>query len=327
MVQVLGLLASACNEPHYVEPFDGGTREQRVTDDGSAALASDTDAGGRPDDRGGELSSEAQALTGKYAIQVRFHGQDSTLGTLAPMSNELILLATIEAVDGGDELRMTAQLCRDHGVVRGPFTQVLAEVVHADRQPPRVWDLVVKNGSFYTKGVPLRLGYEESAPPGCTPGGKLARLPEQVWLGAASATCSCPTSDLPPTQPDDCRVTDLDQDSHPGVTIATTGALVGENYVRVRDTSEFLDGIIATGKRHRSAYDRVEDLYQLECTGRGGCTRANLRACPVKFNTALFAPLPDQDANGAAWRCETLMQAIEAGEYVSSEPLTFPSGC
>ena len=169
------------------------------------------------------------------------------------------------------------------------------------------------------------MGYDEVTPPACSRA-KLPRGSSQVWLGDPSASCTCPGSELPPTLPSDCRVNDPDEDGHPGVTIALAGAIESEDYVRFRDSSQFVDGIVASGKRHRSSFDKLEELYQLACA-KGGCTRANLQACPAKFNTVLFSPLTDMTADGKPWSCAVLLAEIAAGRHFADEPLEFPSGC
>ncbi|MEY4509083.1 MAG: hypothetical protein RLZZ450_1205 [Pseudomonadota bacterium] len=277
-------------------------------------------------DAGQAVSAELQPLLGMYAVRVRFHGQDATLGTLAPLSNELIMLVSIEPDGTSGKLLMTGQRCRDHGVVKGPFSQLFVQMVHPELQPVRRWNLVVRDGAFSTEGPSTFVGYEERAPSGCVPGGTLPRRPAQVWLGDAEATCTCPGSDLPPTLATDCRVNDPDLDGHPGVTIALAGAFESEDYVRLRDASQFTDGIIASGRRHRALFDKLEDMYQLECANKG-CTRANLSACPARFNTALFAPLSPMAAGGKNWSCALLLDEIAAGAHFAEEPLEFPSGC
>jgi len=360
---VLILLASACNSPTYsppdnpvdaapdggsIEPIESGEEggivdssragadgglvdpglgardagpDSAVFDDGGTTLV-------RPEPPGTPMvpTSAPAELLGRYAIQIRFYGQDSTLGTIAPMVNELIMLASIEADATSGKLQMTSQLCRDRGEVRGPFSQVFAAVVRPDLQPPRTWDLIVQDGSFRTDGPPALIGYDEPAPTGCSAGVKLKRRAEQVWLGDANAVCSCPSSETPPTQPDDCRVNDLDGDTHPGVTIALSGAAVSQDYVRFKDSSQFVGGIIATGKRHRASYAKLEELYQLDCAPRS-CTRANLRACAAQYNTAWFTPLPELATGDAPWTCASLMKEVDEGKHVSPEPLDPKGGC
>lgn len=148
----------------------------------------------------------------------------------------------------------------------------------------------------------------------------------QVWLGDTNARCTCSSSDSPPTLASDCPVDGPDQDDHPGVTIALAGAFESEDCVRPRDASQFTDGIIASGRKHRAPFDEVEDMYQLACANRAARAPTRRRARP-QFNTALFSPLSALAAGGKSWSNELLLDEIARGAHFAEEPLDFPSGC
>jgi hypothetical protein len=281
--------------------------------DAEAGAADTRDAESTPD--GGS------SLEGTYALRVRFFGRSTLLGATAPLANELVVLARIEARDAA--LHMTTTNCRDRGYVSTPLGRVNAQMVRPELQPPRDYLLEVTDTSFQAQSAPALLGYDEAPPVECSPGAKIPRQAEQDWL---EDTCDCPSSDLPPTLPSDCRVNDLDDDENPCVTIVLTGAIESRDHVRVRDSSRYVEGTIGPNRALRASYEKVEDLYQLSCQGPT-CARTDMSVCPPALNPVQFVALPAAPASGGSWSCGALLSELNQGRYLPDEPLEFPSGC
>ena len=288
-------------------------------DDGGAlpdANAPAADAGGR------EVEAWKRQLEGRYVLRYRSYAREQTLGGLAVVASVQHSLATI-AVDESGEATLTTQLCDDRGELTVAFAKTYIRASRPEKQPPRTFRLLYQDGAFQTIGDPSIIGYSEAAPLDCAPGRKLPARSDQPWL---RTQCDCPTSELPPTSVTDCRLTDSDEDGHPGYTLQLSGFVQGQDYCRVRDASQLVNGQIAPNGRHSATLMRITDFFQLACEGNG-CTRANGEACPGVMNVAEFAPLTP--AGGAApASCSEVMRQVGAGVYYSDNPLLIPSpGC
>lgn len=322
-----GLAAlGACSEPRYDRDpeVDGKASNQGPADAGPSDEA-DTGAldASTPEPQMARLEDDAgprSPLEGRYVVRARFAGRSTLLGATAQMVNELIQLVEIKSVAG--ELHMLTTTCRDRGYASTPLGRVNAQMLRPELQPPRDFRIEQSGSTFRAESAPALLGYSEPPPAACTAGASIPRQPAQVWLGGAP--CSCPSSDLAPTLPGDCRVDDLDDDGKPGVTIVLSGAVESSDYVRVRESSRYLDGVIDPGGAHHASYEKIEDLYQLQCQGPY-CTRTEMTACAAASNPVTFVRLPA--SAGQSWTCSALLSEINQGRFLRDEPQEFPSGC
>jgi hypothetical protein len=174
--------------------------------------------------------------------------------------------------------------------------------------PVRHLELLVTGGSFRTQGEPLLLGYESLSEADCPPSTRIAK-PDRRWL--TDGKCSCPSSDLPPTKRDDCRVIDNDKDSFPGATVRYTSG--SDSYMAIRDRSQLVEGVLDPAGFHRASYLRLGEANALQCTA--GCSGSpNVSLCPQQSNPVRFQPLSELAPDGQPWTCATLQT------YVVSHP-------
>jgi hypothetical protein len=286
--------------------------------DGAQALGASGTSGdaGLPDQ---ELWK--RQLEGSYVLRYRSYAREQTLGGLAVVASVQHSLATI-AVDDAGSVTLTTRLCDDRGELTVPVAKTFIRAANPTSQPPRTFRLLYEDGTFRTEGEPSFVGYNEAVPAGCNAGGKLPPRSDQPWI---RTQCDCPSSDLPPTSPSDCRLTDSDGDGHPGYTLQLSGFVQGQDYCRLRDASQLVAGRIMQNGRHTATLVRITDFFQIACEGNS-CTRANGETCPGVMNVAEFVRLP-ATISSSEDACAEVMAQVNAGVYYSDNPLAVPSGC
>lgn len=264
----------------------------------------------------------AVALMGTYAVRTRFYGREQPT-RLVPFTHELVHLVELRYDAASGRVSMDASLCEDHGdILTMPPASV--RVLFPDKVARRSLTVLYQDGFFRTEAPPLLTGWHEDVPSGCASASSAARGADQTWL--SGGTCVCPKSDVPPTAKNDCRIGDSDGDGAPGQTIQVSGAFDDKNYVRVKDFSQFVRGVIASNGRHVAQFSRNEDFYVLECAGGGPCPRNSLEFCAA--SEVLFEPLRAPPASGSSWTCADVRTQKEAcALFGGCTPLTLPSGC
>lgn len=301
--------------PIQVDPRapDAGLAAEASTA-GDASLPDDA----RVDDTGAEAASWKDRLRGRYALRIRNYSRVQALEGLAALANEVLWLADV-AIEADGRVMMTTRVCQDRTHIGMSFLgESWAEMVSPEVLAGRRFELLYVNGQFRTEGAPALHGYTDDVPPECAPGRTAAARPDQVWL--RNGTCDCPSATTPPTSPNDCRVTNPDDDAFPGYTIRLSGGFTGFDYIRNKDASQFEEGRIDPDKRHSARYTRIYDFYQLGCA-RPPCARSSPEFCPSVPNVVEFAPLTEP------LTCAELVRQTDDGRLFRPEPLRAPAGC
>jgi hypothetical protein len=345
-------LLSACTQPVYQAPspdaataprceLDCGAGVPRTTPqteppgDGSRAQVPERDSGSPKDstpdaaepylDDGAAPSSlgsagSAARLVGDYAILARYFGWDTT-GLGGSFSEEIVSLASIRSAADG-KLTMTTHTCDHRGSADAlVVAPIISRVVSPQALPPHHFDLEVTGDTFRTTGPAVPAGYEEVSAADC-PAGTKKNYPERRWLPGGE--CTCPTSKLPPTQIDDCRVVDSDDDQEAGLTVEYKGGTENITRTRLRDSSQIVNGVIDAAGKHRAAFAADMGTYHLKCE-LSSCTQRAARVCAPEFNPVRFLPLATR-ADARAWTCEDVEREIDdTGQF--GLPVTTPPEC
>jgi len=264
----------------------------------------------------------AAAFEGTYAVRTRFYGREQPT-QLVPFTHELVHLVDVHYDATSGRVSLDAALCEDHGdLLTTPPASV--RVLYPDKVARRSFNVLYEEGFFRTEAPPLLTGWHEAEPAGCATASTAARSADQTWL--TGGTCSCSSSDVPPTAKNDCRIEDSDGDGAPGQTIQVSGGFDDKNYVRVKDFSQFVRGVIASNGKHVAQFARNEDFYVLQCAGGGPCPRNSLDFCAV--TEVLFEPLRALPASGKSWTCADVRAQKDACTFFGGcTPLTLPNGC
>jgi len=279
---------------------------QATTEDAGAASAQNS------------ASSGAQRLVGDYAVLTRFFGWDAT-GVGGSFSDEIVSLASIRSASDG-KLTMTMQTCDLRGTVNLlVVAPIMSRVVSPEKLPPRHYSLQVAGDTFSTTGPAVAAGYKELAPADCPVGSKQTH-PERGWLPGGE--CTCPTSTLPPTHIDDCRVVDSDGDHEAGLTIDYRGGAENITRTRLRDSSQMVSGVIDAAGKHRASFAPDTGTFHLKCEPTR-CTQTAWRVCAPEFNPVHFLPLATR-ADARAWTCEDVVLEIDGTGQFGTKSTTAP---
>ncbi len=128
------------------------------------------------------------------------------------------------------------------------------------------------------------------------------REPKQAyWRGMREGV---PIGEPLPDHPDDPRVSDLDSDGNPGLTVKVSGLIDGEIFLVQRSWSE-LDGVLLSGNRieGRVHWDSEEQIL--------GASRQLLASKPKK------RPAPDQSGN--FFRMRRVPNSATCGEVLARQ--------
>jgi len=293
-------------------PSDAGT-----TGDVSRTPDAAPDQAAIPATPGASAPPEAEALSGTYAVRARWYARDSS--QIVAFTHEMVWLATIRFDEQAGAIKMDAQLCADEGDIVSTIP-TSTFVRFPERLPSRTYNIVLNGGVFTAIGAPLAMGYDADPPVPCKAGQRVAASPLQVWN--KDGLCDCALSDSLPTTVSDCRVTDPDTDMQPGIAVDLKGGLNTYNSVRVRESSQFVNGLIRADKKHTAELFKDEQYYVLACKP-DTCSNAVYTYCPSKFHPVEFVPLgAAEQAPGFSCR-----DAIAARGQFSNVPRSFPSGC
>lgn len=209
----------------------------------------------------------------------------------------------VQQAPGTNQLRMRWRTCAYRGQIVVPLFPVINYAVSSPQSfPERTFDLTVSGDTFQASAPPSTIGYQSVA--GCAAGASQSH-PERSWLFAGE--CSCPSSDLPPTAPTDCRVIDSDDDGNPGFTVQFTGGTENASYSRIRDSSQIVSGRLSPDGRHSAQFLANTDTFQLSCA-REPCTRSSAQLCPVTQNPVRFLPLAP---GNLGWDCAGALDAAD----------------
>ncbi|MDB4974035.1 MAG: hypothetical protein JWN48_2376 [Myxococcaceae bacterium] len=282
------------------------------------------DAG--PSDGGAlALSADEAALSGSYAIRVRYFLSDLPARAFK-FQHELVLRGEIHAARANPGLELDVELCRHQWqILPGDGTSKDSQIVHPDKWPRRTFALHYADGEFHTTGDPLAVGYDPVLPTECTAGDQIPKGPEQVWI--SGNLCDCPSSAGLPTSANDCRVVDTDDDRRAGLTVTTSGSPPFIAAIRDLDQSQFIAGRVHTDGRLSAQFFAADDLYVLACEPlTPGCLNLSVTSCQPDSQPVLFEPLQPA-ASGASLTCADILARYATKELFTSDPLIFPSGC
>jgi len=329
-------LCVACAVPNYPSSEDGGEllpvgsrdagSSRPDAADASPPMTSPDAANAISDDASTAVEDAAAALAdaalsttpeafplGQYAVLTRFYGTSAATGG-GWFGEEALALAEVRRAGNG--LSMTLQTCAYRGRLVVPlFPLIDYTVLKPETFPARTLQLVIRGNTFSTLGEPSLIGYQELTD---CPAGSTQSHPDRPWL--ASGRCSCPSSNLPPTSPSDCRVIDSDSDNEPGVTVQFNGGAENFAHSRMRDSSQLMFGVIAPDGHHSAQFAANFDNYQLSCA-REPCSRGSAQVCPIAQNPVRFLPL-----EARAWTCSEVVSAVDNSSQLGLGAITSP-GC
>ncbi|MEY4515199.1 MAG: hypothetical protein RLZZ450_7321 [Pseudomonadota bacterium] len=248
---------------------------------------------------------------GRYAVLARFYGSSAATGG-GWFAEESVALVDVRRVPGSTGLTMNWETCAYRGQITVPLFPLISYAVLSPQTfPRRTFALTVAGTSFQAMGEPGLAGYE-ALPASSCPSGSAQTHGDRGWL--TGGRCTCPTSELPPTAVDDCRVIDSDSDGKPGFTVQFTGGAENFSYSRMRDASQIVGGQLSADGRHTAQFVANVDTYQLRCA-REPCSRGSTQACPVSKNPVRFLPL-DAKPDGRDWSCSEAVAAVDASGLV-----------
>jgi hypothetical protein len=292
---------------------EAATSPERLGDSGRDPLPTTTPDAGEASElaEAGTSAAEDRELPGSYALITRFFGRDSS--GVGYFREDIVSLATIERTAVAGKFRMQTQTCEHTGYVDPELLvePIVSRLLFPQFVPLRSYELTVSAGRFRSAGEPMLAGYEEPSATRPCPAGTKQRHPERGWL--PNGECTCPISELPPTQASDCRVVDTDGDTHPGMTVQFAGGTENVTYSRLRDSGQLIDGTLSPDGQHRASYAAMLDTFHLECT-MSTCTRRGVRICPPDFNPARFVRLQAR-SDGRAPTCDDVLREVAAPGY------------
>jgi hypothetical protein len=312
--------------PSDVGPIVLGKPDAKVSEGSEAAVdepQSPHDAGALDAPDAGMVVAPpvgpAALLLGRYAMRRRYFGRSSLGSTLGTFVEESIALVDITPHEIAGKLKMTYQQCNAWtNVTSGVYSNIVNRPLFPVL-PPRVLDVVVIGDTFHTEGPPHLIGYT-SAAPGCTAGAKLAAL-DKPWI--TSGMCTCASSSAPPTQEDDCRVSDEDGDKLAGITTRSSGGgLSGsEQRLRIREVSQYVNGVIAPDRRHSARFEVARDEHTFKCVG--GCMTWGVVGCPADRNQVFLELLPANEP----FDCASLASAVDEFRVLANPKPVNPTDC
>jgi hypothetical protein len=344
LATLIALMDASCEQPSYdalrdaAPPStlsnDAGTLPARASDAGpraeadaglsaqsgavpDAAVTSDAAVPSAP--AGPCADCDLEFAPGRYAVLARFYGSSATTGG-GWFAEESVALVDVRRVPGSTGLTMDAETCAYRGQLTVPLFPTISYVVLSPQTlPRRTFALTVTGKGFQAMGEPALFGYEALRAGSC-PGGSVQTHADRGWL--AGGQCTCPSSELPPTTVDDCRVIDSDGDGKPGFTVQFTGGAENFAYTRLRDASQIVNGQLSADGRHTAQFIANVDTYQLRCA-REPCSRGSAQVCPVAKNPVRFLPLAARP-DGKDWTCSETVAAVDASGLIGLGPPTQP---
>lgn len=262
-----------------------GCEEPRFTDSADASLQTNCDATQCPASsslvEAGASDDPRTRWEGHYAARTHLYLVDGLLNTDA----ELLTLVDIKR--DGNRLVMEQQLCLYDG---GWNAVLVLGRLRYEYPNLRARAKVTFDGEhFSTEALISQLGMGEP-PAACSGSSTAPASPEQRWL---SGTCDCPKPNTVPANARDCRVTDPDNDSHPGF---TTRGLVNADtwsyYITQQQRIRYLAGYREADRLYAS----VEHQDKTQTHGCGdkspvACPVGAEQSCPAKYNLAELVPV------------------------------------
>jgi hypothetical protein len=313
------LLAGGCAEPTFERAgADGGPALGPSDADAPAPAPAAPDAAEPTGDASSvvaALPSWAEPLRGRYALRARFYGREQSSGTQT--LQEVLALALV-AQDRAGPLVLELRLCDNTGIAKAALgPELTTRIQYPELYPMRRFPIELRDGVWSTNKVPTSIGYEAEAP-GCG-AGDATGLRQRAWL--KDRLCQCPSdTDMLPTSLDDCRLSDPDADSQPGITVKLTGLFSGTDNVRLKDFSQLVHGRVAPDGRHRAEYAIREDYYALTCTACTGGAQPNITDCHPGNNPVELVPID------ASFGCSEIVRGA-ADSLFSNESRVFPTDC
>ncbi len=212
----------------------GESDSNKVVDNPDAGAQGDA---GAPQDRGeydacttNSPADPAPDLTGRWAIRTVASRYAPKTGLTSAFYTRTISILLADQTQDGTELGLDARYCAQHAEDPDSLAHVVIPESYVDSLQP-----FVRRGR-YAKGEQ---------------GAELFLLPS--FAEVMGATLEDPFDDPLPTDVDDERVMDQDQDGNPGITIKLSGIASGDLYVVQRQTSVWTGIAVST--------DRVEGHY------------------------------------------------------------------
>ena len=299
-----------CDAGSCPDSPNGGPDADGPDADGPDADGPDADSPADASDDGAALTGDPVRDTwiGRYAVRSAMYSVDGFLHSVA----EMLSLVQIKASGAG--LVLEEQLCK----FEGGWNTVLVEGYVRYEFPPvkSTATMSYTSEGFGSATNIFAYGYAEP-PAACLGAATLAVDPAPPWW---TGDCSCTQESGPPTDLSDCRITDPEPDSHPGITLdALVNGTVWPYYGVQQQRVRYLNGY-RQGNRLYASQEARDTTHIFECPGApAGCLVGAAVACPPRYNTSEFAPIAGN------YDCQRLV--LEESGLFPTPIAPFPAAC
>jgi len=315
------LALAGCAEPRFGAPDTLDSSSPGNGLDAQEAACEAAQCPAAPDlgwDAGGLLDASYDAVVmtgdpvrdswiGRYAVRSAMYSVDGILHGSA----ELLSLVEIKA--GATGLVLEEQLCKFEG---GWNTLGIEGYLRFEFPPSKSSaTMSYTDKDFASATNTFAFGYGE-LPEACVGASTLA-VPPAPWR---TSDCICAQEIGPPSDLRDCRITDPEPDTHPGITLnGLVNGSVWSYYGVQQQRIRYLNGY-RRGQNLYASQEGRDTTHIFDCAGPPtGCIIGAAVPCPPKYNESQFVPiLGDYD-------CKRVVLE-EAGLFPTPIP-AFPAAC